>query len=245
MKSYFIPHNLKVGDITNLSDKDSELIISEKLHKIEDPIEISTLHEIFLAIITSVSKSSVEVEIVDKIKDIESSHSDFEIILVQSLSNDTKFNYVIEKAIEIGIHKIVPVESKYSLVSKPKAIKKYGLWNKIINDAQQQSRNIYPVEIMKPIRIRELEALKLGTEYRLCLSTEATTTNLLNNSLQKKDPRKSFTIAIGPEKGWSSSDIEIFKALNYEFVRMGGNILRTETAGLVISSILNYRAGIY
>lgn len=70
MKNYFIRHKVKEGDITNLSDEDSEIIISKDLHKVEDPIEISTLDSIFLAIITDISKSSVEVEIVRKLENI-------------------------------------------------------------------------------------------------------------------------------------------------------------------------------
>jgi len=51
---------------------------------------------------------------------------------------------------------------------------------------------------------------------------------------------KNFTVAIGPEKGWSSSDIEVLKNLGFDFIKLRGNILRTETAGLVIVSIIKY-----
>ena len=47
----------------------------------------------------------------------------------------------------------------------------------------------------------------------------------------------------GPEKGWDISDLEIFKELDFEFIKLKGNILRTETTGLVIGSIIKYLKG--
>ena len=61
--------------------------------------------------------------------------------------------------------------------------------------------------------------------------------------LKNKNIENNFTIAIGPEKGWSVSDIEIFKMLNFDFVKLKGNILRTETTGLVVSSIIKHLKG--
>jgi len=70
MSNYFIPHKLKVGDITHLSDKDSEFVISKKLFKIEELIQVSNLNGIFWARVTNIGKTSVEIEIVEKISDV-------------------------------------------------------------------------------------------------------------------------------------------------------------------------------
>jgi 16S rRNA (uracil1498-N3)-methyltransferase len=243
MQKYFVPHKLKVGDITNLSDKDSEFVISEKLFKIEDPIQVETLESLFLAIVTNIGKSSVEVEVVEKISDIESEKSAFSVTILQSISGDFKFNFFLEKAVEIGVHKIIPVESRFSLIPKKKALKKLGLYQKIVKEAKDQSRNPYDVEIEKPINIKSLKTI--NSKNKICFATEVKNPLSLEKSLSKKDPNLSYTIAIGPERGWSISDIKVFKELGFEFVRLKGNILRTETAGLVIASILNFRAGKY
>jgi RsmE family RNA methyltransferase len=75
---------------------------------------------------------------------------------------------------------------------------------------------------------------------KLCLATENVDTQYLTDLKIEKQPTY---IAIGPEKGWSSSDIEVFKNLDFTFVKLKGNILRTETAGLVIGSIVKYIKG--
>ncbi len=243
MKNYFIPHKLKPGDVTNLSDEDSELIIGNKLHTLEDPIEVSNLEGVFLAIITNIETASVEVEIVKKLRDVKEIDNNYHITLIQSTMHDQKFDFLLEKAVEVGIHKIIPIESKYSTQSRNKAIKRHGMWNKKIKEAQEQSRNPNILDLEKPIKIKDLKNIK--SKNKICLSTEVITEKSFKDILHKKEPHTTYTIAVGPEKGWSSSDLKVFEKLDFEFSKMGNNILRTETAGIVAASILNFRAGLY
>lgn len=240
MQKFFIRHKLSVGDITHLSDSDSELVLASKKLQEEDIITIETYEKTFLAQIVSLHENSVEVEILEDQGIRENAYIP-SITIIQSLSNDSKFNYFLEKSVEIGVEKIIPVETKYSLKTKAKAIKDYGMWNKIIKDATDQSRNLFPTVIDKPIKIKELTQYQFEkNSIRLCLATENVNTKYLKDIKIQKEP---VYIAIGPEKGWSSSDIEVFKQLNFTFIKLNGNILRTETAGLVITSIIKYIKG--
>lgn len=243
MKKIFIRHKLKVGDIANLSDSDSELIIQEGKLDIEDILEIETYEKIFLAQITDISKSSIEIEILEEKGDRESDYIP-SVTIIQSLSNDSKFNFFIEKSVEIGIEKIIPIESNYSLKSRNKAIKDTGYWNKLVRDAVEQSRNIFPTIIENPIKIEKLREYRYPeNSIKICLSTEAIDSEYLGDLLKRTDLSKPIYIAIGPEKGWSSSDIEVFKDAGFRFIKLRGNILRTETTGLVIGSVIKYLKG--
>ena len=241
MQKFFIRHKLSVEDITNLSDSDSEIVISEEELNIEDIVKIETYERQFLGQITDITKSTVEIQIVEDLGERESEYIP-SITIIQSLSNDTKFNYFIEKSVEIGIEKIIPIQSRYSLKTKAKAIKDTGYWNKLVKDAVEQSRNIFPTIIERPIRIDELKNTKLDG-LKLCLSTEINDSKYLSKVLEKQDISKPVYIAIGPEKGWSSSDLKILEELNFEFIKLKGNILRTETTGLVIGSIIKFLKG--
>ena len=241
MQKFFIRHKLSINDVTNLSDSDSELIISEGNLGIQDIVKIETYEKVFYAQITDITSSSVEIQIVEDLGERETEYIP-SITIIQSLSNDTKFNYFIEKSVEIGIEKIIPIQSKYSLKTKAKAIKDTGYWNKLVKDAVKQSRNIFPTIIERPIRINELEKYNFDG-IKLCLTTESKDSEYLNYILEKTDLSKPVYIAIGPEKGWSSSDLKIFEELNFQFVKLKGNILRTETTGLVIGSIIKYLKG--
>jgi 16S rRNA (uracil1498-N3)-methyltransferase len=242
MQKFFIPHKLKIGDITHLSDSDSEMIISQKTLNIEDLIEIETYEKIFLGQITDITKTSIELEILEnrgqRLNKIQPN-----ITIIQSISNDSKFNYFLEKSVEIGVGKIIPIESKYSLKNRNKAIKSMGLWNKIIKDATEQSRSPYPPIIERPKKIKNLNQEDLGDSIKMCLATENVDTEYLDKYLEGKYTNKNIVIAIGPEKGWSSSDIQVLKNLGFDFIKLRGNILRTETAGLVITSIIRYLKG--
>lgn len=242
MNRYFIRHKLSIGDITHLSDSDGEIVKNKTDLDIEDIIEIETYDKIFLAQITDID-SSIEVEILEEIE-TKGSYESVDITIIQSLSNDSKFNLFLEKSVEIGVERIIPVESKYSLKNRNKALKDTGLWRKIVKDSTEQSRNLKPTIVEKPIKIKDLLKEKFNKEeIKICLATESVDTVLLKEYLNDIDIKKPFVIAIGPEKGWSSSDIEIFEQLDFDFVKLDGNILRTETAGLVIASILKYLKG--
>lgn len=240
MNRFFIKHKLSIEDISYLSDSDSELAINHLKLKIEDFVEIETYESIFLAVITDISKNSVEIQIVEKTEDKDIKDS-LDITIVQSLIGKDKFNYLLEKSVELGIDMIIPVESKYSSIDRNKATKEYGLWKKIVSDATEQSRNIKPTIIEKPINLKDLQIEK--DSNRICLSTENTDLISLNEYINSVDINKPFTIAIGPEKGWSSQDIKKFKDLGFTFIKLKGNILRTESVGLIIGSIIKYLKG--
>jgi 16S rRNA (uracil1498-N3)-methyltransferase len=242
MQKYFIRHKLSPGDCTFLSDSDSEIAIKNNLLKIEDPLEVETLEKHFLAQVVDIKPSSIEIEILEELGQRETDYKP-SITIIQSLSNDSKFNYFIEKSVEIGIERIIPIESEYSLKKAKKAVRDTGYWNKIVKDATEQSRNVFPTNIDRPIKIKDLEKYNFSEYEKICLATENVNLIDLQSFIKKADIFKPFVIAIGPEKGWSSSDLESFKSLNFNFVSLKGNILRTETTGLVIASIIKYLKG--
>lgn len=242
MNRYFIRHKLSIGDITHLSDSDSDIVINKTSLDIEDLVEIETYDRVFLGQITDID-NSVEVEIREELE-IKENIGSIDLTVIQSLSNESKFNYFIEKSVEIGVDRIIPVESKYSLRSRNKALKDVGLWRKIVKDAVEQSRTVQPTIVERPIRLNSLCDVDLGSDcIKVCLATESVDVKDLNSYLKGIDISKPIVIAIGPEKGWSSSDIKIFEDLGFDFVKLNGNILRTETAGLVIASIIKYLKG--
>lgn len=240
MKRFFIKHKLTLQDITHLSDSDSEFVINTLHLKEENFIEVETYEAIYLAVISDISKNSVEVEILEQIGEKEIKDS-VDVTIIQSLVGKEKMNLVIEKSVEIGIDMIIPVQSQYSLVKSSKAIKEYGLWKKVVSDAVEQSRNIKPTIIEKPIKLQDLLINK--DNNLLCLTTENVDFVSLKQYLSNVEIAKPFVIAIGPEKGWSSKDIDIFKEKDFKFIKLSGNILRTETTSLVIGSIVKYLKG--
>ncbi len=241
MKTFYIPHKLKVGDITHLADNDSEVVITNSILDIENLVKIESPDSVFNAIVTDISKSSVEVEILEKTGNRKDSEVKEDVVLIQAISSENKFSYVLEKAVEIGVSRIIPVQSKYSTVDIKKFNKNIGLYEKIIADATEQSRNPHPTILDRAINISNLKSMNLDADIKICLATEQVEVESLEDVL--KNSFKSSIIAVGPESGWSSSDLEVFNELNFRYVKLKGNILRTETAPLVMAPILKYRMG--
>lgn len=248
MQRFFIRHKVSPEDITHLSDTDSKFIIEQNLLEPESFIEVATVDELFLAQITYIDKNSVEIEIQKKLSNLEPEIKDVNgtITILQAISNDSKFNFFLEKSVELGVEKIIPIHSEYCLIDIKDAEKKEGLWRKVIADATEQSRNPNPPILFKTSELSNLpDFIRLNTGARtlkICLATEQVVVKTLCETIKisPENANTNFIVAIGPEKGWSLKDIEILKSNGFKFVSLGKNILRTETPGLVITSILKF-----
>lgn len=238
MYKYYIPHKLKVGDITHLADNDSQFAISNGIRE-EDFVTLQAANGIFLAQVTFVEKGSVEVEVY-RVEELTEDDSK-KITIIQSVSSKSKFPVFLEKVTEIGVNTVIPVISEYSLLDEKKAYKDFGLWKKVIIDACEQSRNPYPPTLEK---ITELSLVlsKIENEaLKLCFVTEDVSPIQLSEITGIKD--NDIVIAFGPESGWSKNDINLFKSNNFTFIRLKGNILRTETTPIVATSIIKFIQG--
>jgi len=245
MKPVFIPKQLKLGQIVHLSDQQSEIFITEHTVSIESILEIKTPFAIHKAQVVHMDKASIEVEIltVDEIQKEKIMLP--KLAIIQSVSTDKKFEYFLEKTIEIGVTEIFPVHTEYSLVKYGEARNKIDRWRKIGHEAMKQSRTKFRSEIHM---IEKLSAEFLNNAVRsyksakICLaSSEIKTTSFekaLNNS-------SKAIIAIGPEKGWHSSELALFKKYGFKFAHVGSNILRTETASTVATTLFNFINDVY
>lgn len=237
MLSFYIPHKIKIGDITKLSDQDSIFAISNNI-LINKKVRVENNENIYHAKVVKISKNSIDVLIEDIIH--HNRNNEYEIILLQSLIQTHKYKYVLEKSIEIGVNTIQPIYSEYSTESIKKISKMNNIWRNTIKDAKKQSRNRNEIKYNNPVDISNLKNIINTNSIKLCMSTENIKKNELNQLSKNIQNNKTIYIAIGPERGWSVDDIEIFKQLNFSFIQLKGNILRAETASLVILSIIKY-----
>lgn len=242
MESIFLAEKLNIGDIVNLSDRDSSLIINQdKLHE-EDLLNISTPFGDFLTRIVFIDTASVEIELIKATPKHEVDLNKPKLTIVQSVPSERKSNYFIEKSVEIGVDQVIPVISHFSKQDLKRSRKNMTKWQSIIDDAVKQSRARHVMKLEQPIPLSELALPKKA--IRLCLATEAIDTKSINEALFNTNTPRALNsdviLAIGPETGWHADDIDIFKTLDFQFVRMEGNILRTETAGIAVGSIIKY-----
>jgi len=163
------------------------------------------------------------------------------ITLFQGLPKNDKMELIIQKAVELGIHEIVPVMTKRAVVKledKKKEEKKRVRWQAIAEGAAKQSgRGIIPM--IMPVQSYQ-EAIKNATEMGLGLIPyeNALGMQYTREIMSSMGQFTSIGVFIGPEGGFEETEIELAKTNGIHPITLGRRILRTETAGLAILSMM-------
>jgi 16S rRNA (uracil1498-N3)-methyltransferase len=160
------------------------------------------------------------------------------LILCAALIKFDHFEWMIEKATELGVSEIVPVETIRSERGLERAAhKRVERWRRIALEASQQSRRAFLPEVSEPEPLRD--ALTREATYKFALD-ENPTARVLNAALPAtRDPGDSVVMLIGPEGGWTDEERAQFTAAAWAPVSLGPLILRAETAALAALAIIN------
>ncbi len=187
--------------------------------------------------ITEITKKAVTAKITDIFTN--DNEPNIKLTLYQSLPKADKMELVIQKCIEIGVDRIVPVKTEHTVVKLDgKEDKKIQRWNKIAEAAAKQcGRGKIPVvDRVMTFKDAISEAVSLDGAI---IPYEKEKENSLK-TFAKGFKGKSIGIFIGPEGGFSNEEIDFALSKGVKPVTLGKRILRTETAGLVTSVILLY-----
>ncbi len=238
--------------VTSKSIKDNEIKIKGKdinhiknvlRKKIGEELTICNQDDTinYLGKIIKIEEDFIQCKIV---KELESnSESNIKVTILQGLPKADKMEWVIQKAVELGVFDITPIEMKrcvVKLADKDK-MKKLQRWQKIAEVAAKQcGRNRIPT-------INNIQSIKnicnLCTEYDIVIvAYENEKQNKLKYELEKLDHNKELKIAvlIGPEGGIDVSEIQQLKENGAKIVTLGNRILRTETVALHVLSVIMY-----
>ena len=194
----------------------------------------------YLCALKSVSAEQVVCDIVQNITD--TTELPCEIVLYQGLPKADKMELIIQKAVELGASRIVPVETKRSVVKldAKKAQAKISRWQGIAEAAAKQSkRDVIPV-IGELMTLKE--ALKEAADFEVSMMPYENAEGMAytRSLLESICPGQRVAIFIGPEGGFDDSEVEAALSMGTKPVTLGRRILRTETAGLAILSMLVY-----
>lgn len=165
------------------------------------------------------------------------------ITLIQGLAKNDKMDWIIQKTVELGVFEIYPVITEFSEVRlNPERMKtKQEHWQNIAISAAEQSGRTYVPTVHMPQKIIDCLS-KIDSEKIFCLHPRLPALNL-NSELKNLTTPKNLAVLVGPEGGFSPKEITHFEQMNYPFVTLGPRILRTETAAIVMQSLLQYRFG--
>lgn len=166
------------------------------------------------------------------------------ITLVQGLPKADKMDYVVQKATEIGVSRIIPLASERAVVRTggERADKKRERWRRIaVSAAEQAFRAIVP-EILPVMTLGEvLETVPAGALLLFPWEEEKRTP--LRAVLRAQPAVSDVYIFIGPEGGFTEDEAEAARARGAHCVTLGPRLLRTETAGPVVAALVLYEWG--
>ncbi len=171
------------------------------------------------------TKKTYEVEVVSQQKnEIESS---LDLTLAQGIAKGEKMDFLIQKAVELGVTRIIPIQTERCVVrlKTDKVAKRIDHWQKIANHACGQSGRSVIVDVSLPKTLTEL--LNNPNQNGFVFHHRAT------ENLQIMKKQSKATILIGPEGGLSDTEIKQTIKAGFQPLLLGKRILRTETASLV------------
>ena len=165
------------------------------------------------------------------------------IYLFQGLPKADKMELIIQKAVELGAYEVIPVETKRCVVKLDgkKAAKKVERWKQIAESAAKQSKRMLIPNVHEVLTFKEALKYAESMDVRLIPYELAKGMQETKEILADIQPGQSVGIFIGPEGGFEEKEVDTAISEGAKPITLGKRILRTETAGLAILSVLMFQ----
>ena len=231
----------KIGDKIDIVDTINNNIYTAKIIN-NNPLELDIL------LTTSLDKNS----------DNNINNVKLNITIYQAIAKKDRLEYLIEKGTELGIKKFKFVEFTRNVVKlndDKKKEHKIIRWTKIAESASKQSKQTFIPEIsiveniIQDITESKNQAEQNNQKMYTLLLYENEQDTILKKELSKiflentKQTTININIIVGPEGGITEEEVLKFSNIGAKIITLGNNIFRTETAGLVLATIIKYECG--
>jgi 16S rRNA (uracil1498-N3)-methyltransferase len=194
--------------------------------------EICDGARLYLGEIVEARKHSVRFRIVEELAAAEPA---VRISLLMSLIKFDRFEWVIEKATEMGVDSIIPVQATRSEKGLELAARKrVERWRKIARASSEQSRRAHLPEVHAPIDLQQA----LSRQGRCIYLEEVPGCPLLIKAVPGRKAGETVSILVGPEGGWTDRERAQLVAANWTPASLGPQILRAETAAIAAVAVL-------
>jgi 16S rRNA (uracil1498-N3)-methyltransferase len=198
--------------------------------------EISDNHSVYLAEVESARKDLVSFVVHEPLAVCEPV---VRSTLLASLVRFERFEWIIEKATELGVERIVPLETERTEKGLRKAAEKRLVrWNRIAREASEQSRRARLPEIQDAVAL--VDALAIDADYRKLLEeAQSAARPMLSVLPSSRRAGDRVALLLGPEGGWTDRERGLIPSAGWCAVSLGRQILRAETAAIAGLAIIN------
>ena len=190
--------------------------------------------------VTQVSSQAIDSRIIDR--QVKPTDGTPPIVLGQALIKGDKMDWVVQKATELGVATIVPIDSTHSVVrpNPERFDHQRARWNRIARDAAQQSERWTIPTLADPISLAEICRRYASSPLKAMLTERSSSPSLATIPLPQ-NRQQSIVLLIGPEGGWAADEQRLAQEQGFLPLSLGPRILRAETAAIAALSILQSR----
>jgi 16S rRNA (uracil1498-N3)-methyltransferase len=194
--------------------------------------------------------NQVILEIIEQLTD--EVESPLNLTLAQALAKGEKFDFIVQKATELGVRRIVPVITENSdvRIADEKVDRRLIRWRRVALEALKQCGRRRLVQIEPPLSFTEFlhcenpqSAAGTGEESPLVLAFTEKDGMPIDHPLTNRTTDAQVTAVIGPEGGWSATEIRAMGEFGCHAVTLGRRILRTETAAITAIALIQHALG--
>ena len=233
----FYPDPDRSGDSSvSLAPEDARHALKVLRLRPGDRVELILHEQRYLAEITSVAADRV---LLNPLELLSSTEPSLSVTLFQGLAKNDKMDWIVQKSVELGVTRIVPVAFSRCVVHlDPKdASRKVERWQRISREAGKQCGRCVIPEVALPVSLSAL-----GPLFSSCETVAVPWENCTEGGplafVRRHPSLSSLGIVLGPEGGISWEEMDLLMTLGCEPITLGRRILRTETAGLAAASVL-------
>lgn len=225
-RRFFVPE-IRRG-LAELTGPETEHLVRVLRAEAGQVYELSDNQDVYLAEIETARKSLVSFRVTEKLPPPAPAVT---VTLVPALFKFDRFEWLLEKATELGVAAVQPFEATRTEHGLAQAsAKRHARWEKIAVEASQQARRAHLPEIGATVRFAE--ALQRPATVRLLLDEDADAAPLLGRLPEQRTSEDTVALLLGPEGGWTDEERAAARTAGWLPCSLGKTILRAETAAV-------------
>lgn len=241
MYQFFVEDEQIEQDVIHIQSADANHISHALRMKPGDMIRISgESGKTYLCHIAEMTKD----EVTAAIDEVDTQETEFphKVYLFQGLPKGDKMELVIQKAVELGVYEIIPVEMKNCVVKldEKRAGNKLKRWQAIAESAAKQSKRTIIPQVQMPVPWKKALEMAKALDITLVPYENERGMSQTRETVRGIAKGADIGVMIGPEGGFAAEEIGEVSDAGLPRISLGKRILRTETAGLVTLSVLIY-----
>jgi 16S rRNA (uracil1498-N3)-methyltransferase len=236
MRRFYAPIESSAGDSVTLdADETRHLRDVLRLRVGEEALVFDGTGREFNCVIREIGKRTSSLTVVEETAPA-APESQLRITLAATILNGEKYDLIIQKAVELGVAALIPLQTVRCDVKLKDAAKRMNRWRRIALEATKQSGRAKLMHITEPTAFDTVIAHAKGENVVLFSERDGGDFSTITAA-------KKLTALFGPKGGWDDSELEAARSNGIKIVTLGGRIVRAETAAIAIIAILQHRFG--